>query len=80
MFKLQFMIEKPTPDVLTLPTTFYDLSVSRNLFAKAEMPQFGTSGTEGLNNILNLLNLKIQKIKFLVKKNNLKKKVFRRIS
>ena len=42
------MIEKPTPDVLTLSTTFYDVSVSRNLFAKAEMRLFGASGTDGL--------------------------------
>ena len=48
MFQLQFMIEKPKPDVLTLSTAFYDLSVSRNLFAKVEMPQFSASGTEGL--------------------------------
>ena len=46
------MIEKPRPDFLTLSTTFYDLSVSRNLFSKAEMRQFGTSGTEGLNSFL----------------------------
>ena len=42
------MIEKPTPDVLTLSTTFYDASVSRNLFAKAELRQFCASGTDGL--------------------------------
>ena len=42
------MMGKPTPDLLTLSTTFYDFSVSLNLFAKAEMRQFGASGTEGL--------------------------------
>ena len=36
MFQLQFMIEKPQLDVLTLSTTFYDLSISCNFFAKAE--------------------------------------------
>ena len=42
------MIEKPRPDLLTLSTTFYDLSVSRNLFSKAKIRQFGESGIEGL--------------------------------
>ena len=36
MFQLQFMIEKSRLDILTLSTTFYNLSVSRNLFSKAE--------------------------------------------
>ena len=49
MFQLQGMIGKPRPDLLTLSTTFYDLSVSRNLFSKAEIRQFGESVTEGLN-------------------------------
>ena len=40
------MIEKPTPDVLTLITTSYDVSVSRNPFSKAEMRQFGASGNQ----------------------------------
>ena len=31
------MIENRTSDVLTLSTTFYDLSVSRNPFSKAEV-------------------------------------------
>ena len=48
MFQLQFMIEKPRPDLLTLSTTFYDVSVLCNLFSKAEMRQFGASGTDGL--------------------------------
>ena len=50
MFQLQFIIEKLRPDLLTLFTTFYDLSVSRDLFSKAEIRQFGESGTEGLTN------------------------------
>ena len=36
--------------VSKLSTTFYDFSVSRNLFSKAEMRQFGKAGTEGLRN------------------------------
>ena len=48
IFQLQFMIEKPRPDLLTLSTTFYDFSVSRNLFSKAKISQFGASGTERL--------------------------------
>ena len=39
--------EKSTPEILTLYTTFYDLSVPRNLFSKTEMRQFGALGTEG---------------------------------
>ena len=39
--------KKPWPDVLTLSTTFYDVSVSWNLFSKAEMRRFGASGTKG---------------------------------
>ena len=49
MFQLKFIIEKPRPDHLTLSTTFYDLSGSRNLYAKTEMRQVGESGTDGLN-------------------------------
>ena len=52
IFQLQCMIEKPRPVLLTQPTEFYDLSVSRNLFSKAEMRQFGASGTEGLRIII----------------------------
>ena len=51
MFQLQFMIEKPRPDLLTLTTTFYDASVSRNLFSKAEMrapTHMRLLGTDGL--------------------------------
>ena len=42
--------------VLTQSTTFYDLSVSRNLFYKAAMRKFGTSGTDGFNTLLNHKN------------------------
>ena len=43
------MIEKQRPDVLILSTAFYDLSVLRNIFSKAEMRQFRVVETEGLN-------------------------------
>ena len=39
---------KMRSDLLTLSTPFYGLSVSYNLFPKAEMRQFSASGTEGL--------------------------------
>ena len=50
------MTEKPRIDLLTLSSSFYDLSVSCNLLSKAEMRQFGhkapthmrLSGTDGL--------------------------------
>ena len=38
------MIEKQGLDVLTLSTTLYDLSVSRNLFQKTDMREFGSNG------------------------------------
>ena len=44
------MIEKPRLDLLTLSTTFYDLSVSCNRFSKTEMRQFGASGTDWFRN------------------------------
>ena len=49
MFQLQFMIEKWTSDIFTLPTIFYDISVSCNRFSKTEMRQFGASGTDVLS-------------------------------
>ena len=48
---LQFMIEKPRPELLTLSTKFYDLSVSHNLFSKAKIRQFGEWGSEGLTSL-----------------------------
>ena len=36
MFLLQIMIEKLRPDLLTLSTTFYDVSVSRNPVSKSK--------------------------------------------
>ena len=53
MLKLQCMIEKPWVDLLTLHTTFYDVSVSYNRFSNTEMRQFDTSGTDGLDNFPN---------------------------
>ena len=43
---LQFIIGKPRYDLLTLSTTFYDFSVSRNLSSKPEMRQIGASGNQ----------------------------------
>ena len=43
------MIEKLLPDLLTLSTTFKDLSVSCNLASKAKISQFGASGNRGVN-------------------------------
>ena len=42
------MIEKPQSDISTICMTFYDLSVSRNVFSKAEMRKFGTQRIDGL--------------------------------
>ena len=49
IFQLKCMIEKSRPVLLTFSTAFYDLSVLRNLFSKAEIRQFGVSGFEGLS-------------------------------
>ena len=49
LFQLKFMIEKSRPDLLTLTKTFYDASVSRNLFSKAyESIIMRLLGTDGL--------------------------------
>ena len=42
------MIETLRPDVLTQSTLFQDVSVSCNLFSKAEIRQFGAARTERL--------------------------------
>ena len=57
MLQLQRMIEKARPDLLTLSTTEYDLSLSHNLFSKAAMRQFSASGLKRLKAI-KYLNLK----------------------
>ena len=48
IIKLQLIIEKRRPEVLTLPLTFYHLTVSRNVFLEAEMRQLGAARTKGL--------------------------------
>ena len=40
------MIEKLTPDLLRLSTTFYELSVVCNHVSKSERRQFGASGSQ----------------------------------
>ena len=45
----RFNSSKPWPDLMTLSPTFDHLSVSRNLFSKPKMGQFGVAGTEGLS-------------------------------
>ena len=40
------MIEKLTPDLLRLSTTFYELSVVCNHVSKSERRQFGASGNQ----------------------------------
>ena len=42
------MKEKPRTDLFDLSMTIYELSVSRNLFSKTKMRQFGASETDGL--------------------------------
>ena len=51
LFQFLFLREKLTSDVLTLSTTFYDLSVSRNLFETNEMSYFRAGGTVGLRDL-----------------------------
>ena len=45
----QIIIHKRQPDVLTLSKIFYDLSVSRDFFSKAQIRRFGAAGTEELS-------------------------------
>ena len=44
MIHLQFMMLQRQFDILTLSTTFYELSVFRNLFSHIEMRQSGAIG------------------------------------
>ena len=46
--QLFFMIEKPLPDLLTLFTTFYDVSVLCNRFLKTQKAQIWAFGNEGV--------------------------------
>ena len=41
--------KKPGPDLLTILRSFNNLSISHNLFSKAEKRQFGASGSAELN-------------------------------
>ena len=50
---VQFMIEKPRPDLLTLATTFYDVSVLCNRFLKARKAQIWVSGNKGVKRAKN---------------------------
>ena len=47
---------KIAADLLTLSTTFYGLSDSRNLFSKSEIRQFGASGTKWLTPLRQIKN------------------------
>ena len=56
------MIEKSLPDLLTLSTTFYDVSVLCNRFLKAQKAQIWAGGNAGV---------KKQGVKQYLKKTNL---------
>ena len=43
-----FVLQKWTPEILTLSATFYDLSVSRYIFSKAKKRQFWRSENRGV--------------------------------
>ena len=43
------MIRKSRPDLLAIPSTFYDVSVSCNIFFKAKMRQFVASGNQRIS-------------------------------
>ena len=51
IFQIYNMIEKRWSDVLKISTSFYGLSVSRNLFSKTEKRQFVAAGTKGWDNL-----------------------------
>ena len=48
MFQLEFIFKKLGPDLLTLSTTFYNVSVLCTLFLMAEMRQFGAIGNPSI--------------------------------
>ena len=48
-FQLKFVIEKPLPDLLTVSTTFRDVSVLCNRFLKERKKQIWVSGNAGVN-------------------------------
>ena len=49
------MIEKPRPDLLTLSTTFYDVSVLCNRFLKAQKAQIWQGGNAGVKKLRKIL-------------------------
>ena len=51
---LKLIIEKERPDVLTLSTTFYDLSVLGKVLSKAETHHFGVADTAGFNKLISI--------------------------
>ena len=50
------MIGKPRSDLLTRFTTFNNLSVSCNLFSKAEVRPFGAAGIEGVSDYVGVIS------------------------
>ena len=48
MFQLQFMIEIPRSDLLTLPTKLHDALVPSDRCSNIEMRQYGALGIDGL--------------------------------
>ena len=60
------MIEKWTPELLTLFMTFYDVSVLCNRFSSTEMRQFGASGTDGLKCFSNVLEFELEELPYII--------------
>ena len=52
--RLQFLIEKPRPDLLTLSTTFYGVSVLCNRFLKAQKAQIWAGANAGVNSQIHI--------------------------
>ena len=51
------MIGKSRPNLLAIPSTFYDVSVSCNIFFKAKMRQFVASGNQRISYAVNWIVL-----------------------
>ena len=78
MFHVEFMIEKPRLDLLTLILTFYNLSVSRNLFLQAKMRLFGASRTHVYETVANRrVKIKYKFINFAVSQDFFKQAHFK---
>ena len=56
-FQLQFMIEKPLIDLLTLSMTVYDVSVLCNRFLNAQKAQIWAGGKAGVKQLINAHSL-----------------------